>query len=62
MPDLFDKNLQKDFPLADRIRAEKFSEFMGQDYLIGKDKLLRRAIEKKDELPSIINKKTGFIP
>ncbi|MBU4332213.1 replication-associated recombination protein A [Patescibacteria group bacterium] len=51
--DLFSQNLQKDAPLADRIRAGKFSEFVGQDELIGKDKLLRQAIEK-DQVPSMI--------
>ena len=53
MTDLFDENLKKDAPLADRIRAEKFSEFVGQEDLIGKDKVLRLAIER-DEPPSMI--------
>lgn len=33
-------------PLADRMRPESFDHFLGQDHLVGKDKPLRRAIEK----------------
>ncbi|NQU77607.1 replication-associated recombination protein A [Candidatus Falkowbacteria bacterium] len=51
--DLFDQNLKKDAPLADRIRARDFKEFEGQEDLIGKDKVLRLAIER-DEPPSMI--------
>jgi len=51
--DLFDQNLKKDAPLADRIRAKDFKEFEGQEDLIGKDKVLRLAIER-DEPPSMI--------
>lgn len=40
-------------PLADRIRPEKLEDFLGQDDIIGKGKLLRQAIES-DQLPSII--------
>ena len=40
-------------PLANRIRPEKLSDFLGQDEIIGKDKLLRKAI-KSDQLPSMI--------
>jgi len=39
--------------LADRIRARDFKEFEGQEDLIGKDKVLRLAIER-DEPPSMI--------
>ncbi len=34
-------------PLASRIRPESLEEFVGQDHLVGKDKPLRHAIEKK---------------
>ncbi len=40
-------------PLADRMRPKDLDEFYGQEQIIGKDKLLRRAIEQ-DRLPSIV--------
>ena len=40
-------------PLADRIRPENLDEFLGQEDVVGKGSLLRKAIEK-DNLPSII--------
>ena len=40
-------------PLADRMRPQKFEDFLGQEEILGKDKLLRRAIEQ-DIIPSII--------
>jgi len=40
-------------PLADRIRPGSLANFLGQDEIIGKGKLLREAI-KKDQLPSMI--------
>jgi putative ATPase len=40
-------------PLADRMRPSTISEFVGQEHILGKDKVLRRAIEK-NEIPSII--------
>lgn len=43
----------KNPPLADRMRPESLDEFLGQEEIIGKSALLRRAIEK-DNLPSII--------
>lgn len=43
----------KNAPLADRMRPEKLKDFLGQDEVVGKDKLLRQAIES-DNLPSII--------
>lgn len=57
MTDLFDQKLNKDLkkeaPLADRIRPSDFSQFYGQDEIVGEGKLLRKAIEK-DELISAI--------
>lgn len=57
MSDLFDDNLDKDVavnaPLADRLRPRTLDDFVGQEEIVGKDKLLRRAIEK-DDLPSMI--------
>lgn len=40
-------------PLADRIRPNDLDDFLGQDDLIGKGKLLRKAIEE-DKVPSMI--------
>lgn len=55
--DLFDymrsNTLQKESPLAARLRAKKLEEVVGQQHIIGKDKLLYRAI-KADKLSSII--------
>ncbi|MDD5031422.1 MAG: replication-associated recombination protein A [Patescibacteria group bacterium] len=46
-------NSSKNTPLADRIRPEKLEDFLGQDEIVGKGKMLRQAIES-DRLPSII--------
>ena len=55
--DLFDymreKNLDKEAPLASRLRPVTLEEVVGQQHIIGKDKLLYRAI-KADKLSSII--------
>ena len=40
-------------PLADRMRASTFDEFWGQEHIVGKGRLLRRAIEA-DQLTSSI--------
>ena len=54
---LFDKNgkelLQREAPLADRMRPRTLDEFVGQDHLLGPRKVLRQAIES-DHLPSMI--------
>ena len=47
-----DKQIKKT-PLADRMRPEKLENFLGQDEIIGKGKLLRQAVER-DQLPSMI--------
>lgn len=55
--DLFDymreQNKQKDSPLASRLRPVKLEEVEGQQHIIGKDKLLYRAI-LADQLRSVI--------
>ena len=55
--DLFDymkeQNLEQEAPLASRIRPSTLEEVVGQEHIIGKDKLLYRAI-KADKLGSII--------
>jgi putative ATPase len=40
-------------PLADRMRPEILEDFLGQDEILGKDKILNQAI-KEDKLPSMI--------
>jgi putative ATPase len=44
---------QKDIPLAVRMRPQNLKEFVGQEHILGKDKLLRRSIEA-DRLTSVI--------
>lgn len=46
-------NMEKESPLAARIRPRTLEEVVGQQHIIGKDKLLYRAI-KADKLSSII--------
>lgn len=43
--DLFDENLHKFSPLADRMRPKNFDEFVGQEHLIHADSFLVRAIK-----------------
>lgn len=55
--DLFDyvreQNKEKESPLASRLRPSALEEVVGQQHIIGKDKLLYRAI-KADKLSSIL--------
>lgn len=55
--DLFDymreQNMRKESPLASRLRPVTLDEVVGQQHIIGKDKLLYRAI-KADKLSSVI--------
>ena len=48
-----DSNDMKQAPLASRMRPLKLDEIVGQQHIIGKDKILYRAI-KADRLESII--------
>ncbi|HEY9575143.1 MAG TPA: AAA family ATPase, partial [Lachnospiraceae bacterium] len=48
-----EKNLKKESPLASRLRPGTLDEVVGQEHIIGKDKLLYRAI-LADKLSSII--------
>ena len=41
-------------PLADRMRPRSLSEFVGQTHLVGEGRLLRRLIDSKGALPSLI--------
>ncbi len=55
--DLFEyakqKTLEKESPLASRLRPTSLEEVVGQEHIIGKDKLLYRAI-RADKLSSVI--------
>lgn len=55
--DLFEyaksKTLDKESPLASRLRPKTLEEVVGQQHIVGKDKLLYRAI-KADKLTSVI--------
>jgi putative ATPase len=57
MEDLFDQNLEehlrKGAPLSERMRSRDFTEFFGQDELVGENSPLRRAIQN-DSLTSLI--------
>ncbi len=53
MDNLFQLQMHKRSPLADRMRPTKLEEFIGQENIVGKGKLLRRAIET-DSLTSSI--------
>ena len=46
-------NMEKEAPLAARLRPLTLDEVVGQQHIIGKDKLLYRAIQA-DKLSSII--------
>jgi putative ATPase len=58
MHDLFDHaladRLQREAPLAARMRPRTLDEFVGQDEIVGPDRLLRRAIEADRLFSSII--------
>jgi len=47
------KDISPESPLAVRMRPRNFDEYIGQEHIIGKDTLLRRAIEA-DKLASLI--------
>ena len=51
--DLLYENTKKGAPLADRMRPRTLDEFFGQEHIVGKGRLLRRAIEA-DKLTSTI--------
>ncbi|MBN2258774.1 MAG: AAA family ATPase [Anaerolineaceae bacterium] len=58
MTDLFDhamkERMQREAPLAARMRPNCLDEFVGQEHIIGSGKLLRRAIESDRLFSSII--------
>ena len=56
--DLFDhalnERMQTESPLAARLRPRTLDEFVGQEHIIGEDRLLRRAIKADRLFSSII--------
>ncbi|WP_422446713.1 replication-associated recombination protein A [Thermoanaerobacterium sp. DL9XJH110] len=50
---LFDGEMKKTAPLADRMRPRNLDEFVGQEHLLGKDGILRKLIES-DSITSMI--------
>ena len=60
--DLFDymreNTIKQESPLASRLRPQTLDEVVGQQHIIGKDKLLYRAIQA-DKLSSIIFLRTA---
>jgi len=48
-----EKQLQREAPLAARMRPANFGEFVGQEHIVGEGRVLRKSIEA-DQLPSII--------
>ncbi|MFA5359006.1 MAG: replication-associated recombination protein A [Patescibacteria group bacterium] len=51
--DLFDQNLKKHAPLADRMRPENLADFAGQEHLLANGKVLKLALEA-DRVPSMV--------
>jgi len=51
--ELFEKEINKSAPLAVRMRPANLDEYAGQEHILGKGKLLRRAIEA-DRISSLI--------
>ncbi len=55
--DLFEKkeeeSLRREAPLAERLRPKRLEDFVGQEHLLGPNKVLRQAIES-DHIPSMI--------
>jgi putative ATPase len=48
-----DKSLQKNLPLAARMRPQSLDDFVGQEHILGEGKILRKIIES-DIIPSLI--------
>lgn len=53
MKDLFYQNYEKKLPLAYRLRPKKLKEYVGQNQILGKNKLLYKMIENKKLVNSI---------
>ena len=48
-----ERRAKEQAPLADRLRPQSFDEFVGQEHIVGPDRVLRRAIAAQ-RMPSII--------
>ena len=48
-----ERRAKQQAPLADRLRPQSFDEFVGQEHIVGPDRVLRRAIAAQ-RMPSII--------
>ena len=48
-----EETLQRTAPLAARVRPSSFDELVGQEHIVGPDKVLRRSIES-DQVPSVV--------
>src|SRR4030042_3629427 len=48
-----EKQMSKEAPLATRMRPTTFDEFVGQEHIVGKGRVLRKAIDA-DQIPSVI--------
>jgi putative ATPase len=48
-----EKDLSQSMPLAARMRPQTFTEFVGQEHLVAKGRVLRKCIEA-DQLPSMV--------
>src|SRR5688572_17637601 len=47
-------NADESAPLADRMRPRSLEEFVGQDHLVGDDRILRKLLEGAGNLPSLV--------
>ena len=47
------QSLEQSAPLAARMRPRSFAEFVGQEHIVGPDRVLRKAIES-DQIPSMV--------
>ena len=52
--DLFDQKVQKEVPLAERMRPHTIAEFVGQEHLVGPKKVLRNLLESKSLFSMIL--------
>ncbi|MCH7997796.1 MAG: AAA family ATPase, partial [Chloroflexi bacterium] len=49
----YEEQLERDAPLAARMRPRTFDEYVGQEHIVGQGRVLRASIEA-DKLPSMI--------
>ena len=56
---LFQEQVNMSSPLASRLRPETLDDYVGQEHLVGKGKVLRQMIEK-DMISSMIISKSSL--